>query len=56
MKTEIERATTHALAPGIAMHGKVASIEPQGVLARPEGIVIRIVATGEASVDVASWR
>ena len=56
MKSEIERATTRTLAPGIAMHGRVATIEPQGLLARPEGVVIRIVATGEASVDVASWR
>jgi hypothetical protein len=56
VKAEIERATTRALAPGVAMHGRVASIEPQGLLVRPEGIVIRIVATGEASVDVASWR
>jgi len=56
IKTEIERATTRALAPGIAMHGRVASIEPDALLARPEGLVIRIVATGEASVEVASWR
>ena len=56
IKTEIERATTRPLAPGIAMRGKVASIEPQALLARAEGLVIRVVATGEASVDVASWR
>ena len=56
VKTEIERATSRALAPGIIMRGRVASIEPSALIARAEGIVIRVVATGEASVDVASWR
>jgi len=56
VKTEIERATTRPLAPGITMRGRVASIEPQSLHARPEGLVIRVVATGEAGIDVASWR
>jgi hypothetical protein len=56
VKSEIERATTRPLAPGITMHGRVASIEPQALHARPEGITIRVVATGEAGIDVASWR
>ncbi len=56
VKTEIERATSRALAPGIVMHGRVVSIEPRSLSARAEGLVIRVVATGEASIDVASWR
>jgi len=56
VKTEIERATTRALAPGIGMRGRVASIEPRALLQRTEGLTIRVVATGEASIDVASWR
>jgi len=56
IKGEIERATSRPLAPGITMHGRVASIEPEALLARTEGITIRVVATGEAGIDVASWR
>jgi hypothetical protein len=56
VKTEIERATSRPLAAGIVMHGRVASIEPVSLTARPEGITIRVVATGEASVDVIAWR
>ena len=56
VKGEIERATSRPLAPGIVMHGRVASIEPQAVRARAAGLMIRVVASGEASVDVASWR
>jgi hypothetical protein len=56
VKSEIERATTRSLASGIAMHGRVASIEPRGIKTSREGVVLQIVATGEASVDVASWR
>jgi hypothetical protein len=56
VKTEIERATTRPLAQGIAMHGRVTSIEPRSVVARAEGLTIRVVATGEASVEVAAWR
>jgi len=38
------------------MHGRVVSIEPRSLSARSEGLVILVVATGEASIDVASWR
>lgn len=56
VKREIERATSRTLAPGIVMHGRVASIEPVSLIARPEGLTIRVVATGEASVEVSAWR
>ena len=56
VKREIEAATSRPLAPGIVMHGRVVSIEPRSLSARAEGLTIRVVATGEASIDVASWR
>lgn len=56
VKQEIERATSRQLAAGITMHGRVASIAPESVMLRSEGVVIRVVATGEASVDVSAWK
>jgi hypothetical protein len=38
------------------MHGRVASIEPQALTARAAGLTIRVVASGEAGIEVASWR
>jgi len=55
VRRAIETATTRPLAPGITMHGRVASIEPESIRLRPEGLVIRIVTTGEAAVDASSW-
>jgi len=52
----IESATTRSLAPGITMHGRVTSIEPKAIAIRGDGLTIRIVATGDASVDVTSWQ
>jgi hypothetical protein len=56
VKTEIERGTTRTLAPGVTMRARVASIEPVSVVARAAGLTIRVVATGEARIDVSSWR
>jgi len=55
VRRAIEAATTRPLAPGIAMHCRVATIEPQAITVKPEGLVLRIVATGDASIDVNSW-
>ncbi len=56
VRSEVERGLTRQLAPGVSLRGRVDSIQPLSISAGPEGISIRIVATGSAEVEVREWR
>ncbi|HYM62681.1 MAG TPA: DUF4403 family protein [Thermoanaerobaculia bacterium] len=56
LRSQIEQAIDRPLTAGVALHGKIDAVTAQGVLLRPEGIVIRVVATGRADIDVKDWR
>jgi Domain of unknown function (DUF4403) len=49
-RAEITRALTRELAPNVSLRGHADAIEPQAVLALPDGITLHIVATGAAEV------
>jgi hypothetical protein len=51
-RTEIDRGMTRQLAPGATMRGHITSIEPVSVIAGPQGIGIRVIAIGDASVTL----
>jgi len=52
IRTEIDRGMTRQLAPGATLHGHITSIQPVSVIAGADGIGIRVVAVGDASVDI----
>jgi hypothetical protein len=56
LRSEIERGVTRPLAPGVSLHGRVDSIEPVSVIPGKDGITIRVVAVGSASVDIIAFR
>lgn len=53
-RSEITRALTRELAPGVSLRGRADAIEPQAVQALPTGLSLHIVATGAAEVFVSS--
>lgn len=54
-RSEVTRALTRQLAPGVQLRGRADAIEPVAVTPLSSGISIRIVATGSAEVDV-NWQ
>ena len=56
LKSDIEKGVTRPLATGVALRGKVDSIEPISVTPGADGVSIRVVAVGSASVDIVSLR
>ena len=52
IRAEIDRSMTRQLAPGAMMHGHITSIQPVSVLAGPDGIGIRVIAIGDATVTL----
>lgn len=52
IRGEIDRGMTRQLAPGATMRGHITSIEPVSVIAGPEGIGIRVIAVGDATVTL----
>ena len=51
-REEIDRGMTRQLAPGATLHGHITSVEPVSVIAGPQGIGIRVIAIGDASVTL----
>jgi Domain of unknown function (DUF4403) len=56
LKTDIEHGVTRPLATGVSLRGKVDSIEPISVTPGVDGVSIRVVAVGSASVDIVALR
>jgi len=56
IRNEIDRAVTRPLAPGVMMRGRVDTIEPAAALLDANGIVLRVLATGSAEVEVSAIR
>ena len=52
VRAEITRALTRELAPGVLLRGRADAIEPQAVMALPDGIAVHVVATGVAEVVI----
>jgi hypothetical protein len=52
IRGEIAKAITRPLAPGVLLRGKVDDITPLAVGLHPEGMVIDVVATGSAEVEL----
>lgn len=51
-RTEITRALTRELARGVSLRGRVDAIEPKAVMPLANGIVVKVVATGLAEVEL----
>ncbi|MBV8516980.1 MAG: DUF4403 family protein [Acidobacteria bacterium] len=51
-RNEITRALTRPLAPNVQLRGHADAIEPQRVTATPTAIVVHIIATGVAEVEL----
>lgn len=56
VRGEIDRGLNRALAGGATLHGRVDSLQPLSVLAGPQTISLRVVATGTASIDLSLAR
>jgi hypothetical protein len=56
LRNEIARAVTRPLAPGVMMRGRVDAIEPGTVVLDPNGIVLHVLATGNAEVEISAMR
>ncbi len=56
IREEIERAITRPLAPGVVMRGHVDTIEPGVLMLDASGIVLHVLATGGAEVEVSAIR
>jgi hypothetical protein len=56
IRAEIMRAMTRPLAPGVMMRGRVDAIEPGTVVLDPNGIVLHVLATGSAEVEISALR
>ena len=54
LRDEIARAVTRPLAPGVMMRGRVDTIEPGTVVLDPTGIVLHVLATGSAEVEISA--
>jgi hypothetical protein len=56
LRDEIARAVTRPLAPGVMMRGRVDAIEPGTVVLDPNGIILHVLATGSAEVEISAMR
>jgi hypothetical protein len=56
LRNEIARAVTRPLAPGVMMRGRVDAIEPGTVVLDPNGILLHVLATGSAEVEISAMR
>ncbi|HEV7425462.1 MAG TPA: DUF4403 family protein [Thermoanaerobaculia bacterium] len=56
LRGEIARAVTRPLAPGVMMRGRVDAIEPGTVMLDANGIVLHVLATGSAEVEISAMR
>jgi hypothetical protein len=56
LRDEIARAVTRPLASGVVMRGRVEAIEPGAVVLDPKGIVLHVLATGSAEVEISAMR
>jgi hypothetical protein len=52
MRTELSRALTRPLAPGVQLRGRADAIEPQAVTPRADVIAVRVVARGVAEITI----
>ena len=52
IRDEITRALNRQLAPGVTLKGKAEAIETKSVTPTTDGFVIRVLATGTASIDL----
>lgn len=52
MRGEITQALTRKLAPGVFLKGRADAIQPVSVTPLPTGLVVRVVATGVAEVEL----
>ncbi|HET7437783.1 MAG TPA: DUF4403 family protein [Thermoanaerobaculia bacterium] len=52
LRNDISRALTRPLAPGVALRAQANAIQPVSVTAASDAIVVRVIATGTAEVDV----
>ena len=49
---EINKAMNREISPGVTLRGEVSAIEPQRVTAGDAGLVVRVIVTGAARIDV----
>jgi len=56
IRAEITRAMMRPLAPGVMMRGRVDAIEPGTVMLDANGIVLHVLATGSAEVEISALR
>jgi hypothetical protein len=56
IRAEITRAMMRPLAPDVMMHGRVDAIEPGSVMLDANGIVLHVLATGSAEVEITALR
>jgi hypothetical protein len=54
VRAEVGRALTRKLAPNVMLRGRADAIQPVSVTPLPQAIVIRVVATGAAEVEISS--
>lgn len=52
LRTDIGKALTRPLAPGVMMRAQANAIQPQTVNAAPNAVIVHVVATGTAEVEV----
>lgn len=56
LRAEVERGINRPLSAGVLLRGRVDAITPAGIALQPDSIVIRVVATGSAEVEVRQWQ
>ena len=56
LRNDIARAVTRPLAPGVMMRGRVDAIEPGAVVIDANGIILHVLATGSAEVEISAMR
>lgn len=52
VRAEIAKAITRRLAAGVTMQGTIDSVEPQAVFPAAEDLVVRVLVTGKAAIEV----
>jgi hypothetical protein len=55
LRTEVQRALTRQLSPGVSLRGTIASLDVQSLTPLPDALRIHVLATGTAEVIVAKW-
>ncbi len=55
MRADVQRASNRTLSPGTQLRTNVKEMRASTISSNPEAIVIRVILTGEAMIDIRAW-